>query len=106
MKDLIDERNFREKCSRSIVKGYNVHYVTKEELEAVQSAEGSGNETEQPGNKSSILQQTQPGTKEPETDPSACKAAGDDDSVTKEQIDKILGEKEENLQNTIEQLMG
>ena len=33
MRDLIDERDFREKCARSIVKNYNVHYMTKEEVE-------------------------------------------------------------------------
>lgn len=33
MKDLIDKRNFIEKSNRSIVKGYNVHYVSEEELE-------------------------------------------------------------------------
>ena len=35
MKDMIDERNFREKCARSIVKSYNVHYMTKEEQDIV-----------------------------------------------------------------------
>ena len=42
MKDLIDERNFREKCARSIVKGYNVRYVMpgeqKVETEEVEEA--------------------------------------------------------------------
>ena len=32
MRDMIDERNDRERSSRSIVKGYNVHYMTPEEL--------------------------------------------------------------------------
>lgn len=32
MRDLIDERNRREKLKNSIIKGYNVHYVTQEEL--------------------------------------------------------------------------
>ena len=36
MKDLIDERNFREKCARSIVKSYNVHYIMPDETEEKQ----------------------------------------------------------------------
>ena len=31
MKDMIDERNFREKCAKSIVKWYNVRYTMPEE---------------------------------------------------------------------------
>lgn len=33
MKDAIDKRNEREKIARSIVKGWNVIYVSQEELE-------------------------------------------------------------------------
>ena len=39
MKDLIQERNEREKMEHSIVKWWNVHYMTPEELRAVQQAE-------------------------------------------------------------------
>ncbi len=50
MKDLIDERNFREKCARSIVKGYNVRYVMPgeqkvetEEVEEAAAVQEAGN---------------------------------------------------------------
>ena len=33
MKDLIDERNRKEKMQNSILKWWNVHYMTPEELE-------------------------------------------------------------------------
>ncbi len=33
MKDKIDERNFKEKVARSIIKRYNVHYISQEELD-------------------------------------------------------------------------
>ncbi len=39
MKDLIKERNEREKMERSIVKWWNVHYMTPEELRAAQQAQ-------------------------------------------------------------------
>ena len=39
MKDLIQERNEREKMEHSIVKWWNVHYMTPEELRAAQQAE-------------------------------------------------------------------
>ena len=39
MKDLIQERNEREKMEHSIVKWWNVHYMTPEELRAAQQSE-------------------------------------------------------------------
>lgn len=36
MKDLIKERNEKEKMERSIIKWWNVHYMTPEELRAAQ----------------------------------------------------------------------
>ena len=39
MKDLIKERDERERMERSIVKWWNVHYMTPEELRAAQQAE-------------------------------------------------------------------
>ena len=39
MKDLIDERNRKEKMQNSILKWWNVHYMTPEELEEEQEKE-------------------------------------------------------------------
>ena len=33
MRDKIDERNFREKIAKSIIKSYNVHYISQEDME-------------------------------------------------------------------------
>lgn len=38
MEDKIDERDRQEKSRRSIIKGYNVHYITREEMEAQNAA--------------------------------------------------------------------
>lgn len=59
MKDLITERDKREKMNQSIVKWWNVHYMTPEELEEAQAKEqqaddsqGSGAQMESAGEKS------------------------------------------------------
>ena len=86
MRDLIDERDFREKCARSIVKNYNVHYMTKEEVEEqqIEKAKEIVGQTEQQEHAAAA-------DKQEEIDP-----------VTEEQIRKILGEREEQLEETIE----
>lgn len=101
MKDLIDERNFREKCSRSIIKNYNVHYVTQEELDAQQMQEQ--NEETRPQDENLKSAKTE------EINVSSDHASSDDmdsqdelNSVTKEQIEKILGERDEFLQEVIQ----
>ena len=92
MKDRIDDRNFREKCARSIVKSYNVRYVTKEELEAQKHA---GQEA--------AAQQAKPDPKQQaafmaddryaHVPSSQYGTTSVEDPVTKEQIEKILGER-------------
>lgn len=103
MKDLIDERNFREKCARSIIKGYNVNYITKEEAEAQKA----------------VLEEKQeeiaaaPVTTENLEDESRwahIPSAGygkvkDNDPVTEEQIQKILRERQNNLNGIIEEAL-
>ncbi len=37
--DMIDKRNMRDKIARSVIKGYNVHYVTQEELDRQKAEE-------------------------------------------------------------------
>ena len=39
MRDLIDERNAREKIKSSIIKRANVHYMTPEELARIKEEE-------------------------------------------------------------------
>ncbi len=103
MKDLIDERNFREKCARSIVKGYNVHYMTREEMEALgllskeaeSSAENKKTEKEkvfEADERYSHVPSSQYGTVSVE------------DPVTKEQIEKILGEQKSDLFESMKEL--
>lgn len=54
MKDLIDERNKKEKMQNSILKWWNVHYMTPEELEEEQEKEhdpsvtGTGHQSDSP----------------------------------------------------------
>ncbi len=100
MRDLIDERNFREKCARSIVKNYNVHYITQEELETQQLKQakevveqakyGAFNEIIS----SLDIQEDSPSVEEP---------TEERDPISEEQIRKILGEREEQLAETIEE---
>lgn len=99
MKDLIDERNFKEKSARSIVKGYNVHYMTKEEIEAQQLAK-QNSMTEQETSGGTVYHQNKFYST---ADENTVKRFGNaDDSITDEQIQRILGEKEERLHETIE----
>ncbi len=64
MKDLIQERNEREKMEHSIVKWWNVHYMTPEELRAAQQAEkqesvSAADVSTQPGGVTDEYQQLQ-----------------------------------------------
>jgi len=90
MKDMIDERNFRERSSRSIVKGYNVHYMTQEELAMQQQQEEEPKETQEPEKEEALTPEEwadAPSVHYGENKPT--------DPVTQEQIAKILGEREE-----------
>ena len=86
MRDLIDERDFREKCARSIVKNYNVHYKAKEIVEDAKY-----------GGIKEIV-----GQAEQQEHAAAADKQEEIDPVTEEQIRKILGEREEQLEETIE----
>lgn len=102
MKDLIDERNFKEQCARSIVKSYNVHYLTEEEIRAEQIAKEKQMQE---------LHQVEEEEEEMETIsdrwadmPSANYGKHlDTDPVTQEQIEQILGEREEKMYDAIEE---
>ena len=47
MRDMIDERDYRERSSRSIVKSYNVHYMTTEELAEQERLKNQANEPQE-----------------------------------------------------------
>lgn len=92
MKDLIDERNFREKCARSIVKGYNVHYMTRQEMEA---KEQFPRKEEPPAQEANAGQPAafEADERYAHVPSSQYGTTSVEDPVTKEQIDKILGER-------------
>ena len=98
MRDLIDERDFREKCARSIVKNYNVHYMTKEEVEE-QQIEKAKEIMEDA--KYGVIKEIV-GQAEQQEHAAAADKQEKIDPVTEEQIRKILGEREEQLEETIE----
>ncbi|MCI8635812.1 MAG: hypothetical protein HFJ05_09500 [Eubacterium sp.] len=87
MKDMIDERNFREKCAKSIVKWYNVRYTVPEET-AEKPAEAEEEVQADPTSK---------GVLDDESRWAHIPSAGygkmkDNDPVTQEQIRQILGQ--------------
>lgn len=99
MRDLIDERDFREKCARSIVKNYNVHYMTKEEVEE-QQIEKAKEIVEDA--KYGVIKEIVGQAEQREKAAAAADKQEEIDPVTEEQIRKILGEREEQLEETIE----
>lgn len=52
MKDAIDKRNEKERIAKSIVKGWNVNYITQEELERRRQEEERMHQTEEEREKS------------------------------------------------------
>ncbi|MBO5373584.1 MAG: hypothetical protein J6A75_12835 [Lachnospiraceae bacterium] len=93
MKDLIDERNFKEMCSRSIVKSYNVHYMTQEEIDAKKLAERENDEDKKAVN----LQKSAEKKEKPVLVSDQLQVFDDEDPVTREQIERILGEREDSF---------
>lgn len=104
MKDLIDKRNFIEKSQRSIVKGYNAHYLSEEELAEQRREENAKAARET----YSRLRKEEALRIERENDAMVRaydeKQAGilagsmDEIPVTEEQIDRLLVEPSEELQ--------
>ncbi len=100
MKDRIDERNFREKCARSIVKGYNVRFVEPEEKK----------EEKQEQQEVQAEQKSQ-GVLDDESRWAHIPSAGygkmkDNDPVTEEQIRQILGQQKESQFDVLAGLNG
>lgn len=97
MRDLIDERNFREKSKNSIIKGYNVHFMTKEELDAQKAKEAGAQAEEGAGMAERAAGNTQDKQEEKEL------SVREREHVTEEQIRKILGEREERIAKAFEE---
>ena len=65
MRDMIDERDYRERSSRSIVKSYNVHYMTAEELAEQERLKNQANEPQEEPAPVEVSEETaEPETKE------------------------------------------
>lgn len=95
MKDLIDQRNFKEKCARSIVKSYNVRYVANEEPK--QKEEDLNAKSQNQENTTGQDKVFEADERYAHVPSSQYGTTSVQDPVTKEQIEKILGERKENL---------
>jgi hypothetical protein len=114
MKDLIDERNEKERIHRSVIKFWNVNYITKskEEMELERAeeicgrlqAEAAADEAAKQAQIDAALQEVQAQDYN-ETTGSYSGAYGHNadlvDEVTKGQIDQILMEKTNALRSII-----
>ena len=89
MKDLIDERNIREKSQRSIIKSYNVHYMTQEEIQK-KEREREEQETMQLIN--SVLEKDNVHEIGRLVEKERKEAEHTMEQLTEEQIEKLLGE--------------
>lgn len=89
MKDLIDERNIREKSQRSIIKSYNVHYMTQEEIQE-KEREREEQETMQLIN--SVLEKDHVHEIGHLVEKERKEAEHTMEQLTEEQIEKLLGE--------------
>ena len=116
MRDLIDERNRREKLKNSIIKGYNVHYVTQEELarqkeeeERKKAAGSCGTVTLRRSRKKVALElerrremEQRELLEQAKMPPSSRYGTNETDNpVTKERINAILAEKRQKLDKVI-----
>lgn len=122
--DQIDERNFREKVAHSIIKRQNVNYISQAELDRQKEEEARKRAAEiaerlaaDDAAGEAALQETIEEVKrqkerEAYYNPTTNSYSGEygreevRDEVAKEQIDKILSEKSEELLRTIEEQTG
>lgn len=101
MKDLIDERNFKERCARSIVKGYNARFVPADEPAGQKSRkETAGQEKNKPW-EDEIAESERKWASKPSAGYGKKK---DNDPVTEEQIQRILGEQKVDVMESIEKM--
>lgn len=112
MKDIIDERNERERISKSIIKYWNVNYVPTPvgEMAAQNAAEGNGTaDTAMQGEMNAADKGTKKAVSEEDYNATTGSYSGSygkteiADEVTRGQIDKILHEKTDAIRSLIEQ---
>jgi len=96
MRDLIDERNYRERVSNSIIKSYNVHYMSEEEQaeEAARKLIEQMKREEEEKRRRTIEQAVEIRSRKEYTHQ---QDNLDDNPLTKEQIEKILGERDDRI---------
>lgn len=115
--DKIDERNMRDKIARSIIKGYRVHYMTQEELEAKQREEEAERlarevyerlQAEAAADEAVKQREIQDAMRLQESYNAKTNAYSGEygknvnvDEVTMNQIEKILAEKEDEFKRTL-----
>lgn len=114
MKDLIAERDRREKIQKSIIKRWNVHYMTPDELERMEKQK----EAEEIYARLEAEAAEDEAAKQAEVEDAMLKASEYNkmtgsysgsygkkavDSVTQKQIDQILGEKEAAIRSMFEE---
>lgn len=89
MKDMIDQRDFREKCARSIVKGYNVRYIPAERQTEIPK-ENTVSQGEENISSAKVFEADERYAKRPSSQYGTTSV---EDPVTKEQIAQILDER-------------
>lgn len=113
MKDLIEERDRKAKIQRSIIKRWNVHYMTPEELKSMEEQDMAASivarleaeAAEDEAKKQAEIEEAR--SKAANYNKTTGSYSGDYgkqevDSVTQGQIDKILGEKEAAIRSMFE----
>lgn len=121
MRDLIDERNRREKIKRSIIKRINVNYITREELERQRETEEKKKAMEvmeqlkaEEAAQSTVMDMEMKKEREQRElldraryeasqPPSSRYGTKEADEVTKEQVEAILAEKNSELYQVIQE---
>lgn len=114
MKDLIEERDRKAKIQKSVVKSWNVHYMTLEELEELEKQKEAADvyarlEAEAAADEAKFQAEIEVAKRKSEDYNKTTGAYSgeygkqDVDSVTQGQIDKILGEKDAAIRSMIDE---
>ncbi|MGN0485301.1 MAG: hypothetical protein ACI4HI_17310 [Lachnospiraceae bacterium] len=102
MEDAIDKRNLQDKIARTIIKRQNVHYMTLQEIEEKKRIEEKKKEAEAEKKRNQRKKDLESGYNRQTGSYSG--AYGKEeirDELTRGQIEKILGEKDESLRHMI-----
>lgn len=103
MKDIIDERNERERISKSIIKFWNVNYMPRQPEPEINAPE----ETKMPPEQEAAVEETEEMYNKTTGSYSGTYGRHEvKDEVTKGQIEKILQEKSDSLRSLIDENKG